>query len=182
MRTDRMRTDRMRTDRKVYLMTVSGILAALIVLFTAFIFHIPVGVHGGYIHFGDAVIYLAASLLPQPYALLTAAIGGGLSDLLTAPMWAPATIVIKVLLTLPFTAMRDTIWNKRNGLAVLAASGITVFGYVIAEAILFSSFATAFVSISGNIIQAAGSGAAFAVLAKMLDRTGFKKKVRKINV
>ena len=42
------------------------LLAALITVMTAYICHIPVGVNGGYIHFGDALIYIAASTLPLP--------------------------------------------------------------------------------------------------------------------
>lgn len=91
-------------ETRLRLLTLTGIFAALICLFTAYICHIPVGPNGGYLHFGDTFIYVAASLLPQPYALLAGAIGGGLADLLTAPMWAPATIIIKMLITLPFTS------------------------------------------------------------------------------
>ena len=79
-------------------MTLTGLFAAMITLMTAYICHIPYGANGGYIHFGDALIYIAAVLLPRPYALAAAAIGGGLADLLTAPMWAPATIIIKMLI------------------------------------------------------------------------------------
>ena len=88
---------------KVKYITMTGIMAALITLMTAYICHIPIGVNGGYVHFGDSLIYLAAVLLPTPYALAAAAIGGGLADLLTAPMWTVATIIIKMLITIPFT-------------------------------------------------------------------------------
>lgn len=77
------------TNRPAALITVTGLFAAMIALMTAYIFHIPYGANGGYIHFGDALIYIAAVLLPRPYALAAAAIGGGLADLMTAPMWAP---------------------------------------------------------------------------------------------
>ena len=96
-------------ETRLRLLTLTGIFAALICLFTAYICHIPVGPNGGYLHFGDTFIYVAASLLPQPYALLAGAIGGGLADLLTAPMWAPATIIIKMLITLPFTSKAPTL-------------------------------------------------------------------------
>ena len=36
------------------LITVTGLFAAMIALMTAYIFHIPYGANGGYIHFGDA--------------------------------------------------------------------------------------------------------------------------------
>ena len=64
-------------ETRLRLLTLTGIFAALICLFTAYICHIPVGPNGGYLHFGDTFIYVAASLLPQPYALLAGAIGGG---------------------------------------------------------------------------------------------------------
>ena len=66
--------------RSYKLLTASAMFAAMITLTTAYLFHIPVGVNGGYIHFGDAFIYLAAGLLPMPYACAAAAIGGGLAD------------------------------------------------------------------------------------------------------
>ena len=91
--------------------TAAGLFAAMITIMTAYICHIPYGANGGYIHFGDALIYLGAVFLPRPYALAAAAIGGGMADLLTAPMWAPATIIIKMLITLPFTSREAGLWR-----------------------------------------------------------------------
>ncbi|CDG01693.1 ECF transporter S component [Clostridium chauvoei] len=48
---------------------LTALFAAIICITTAFIFHIPTGMNGGYIHIGDAFIYIAASLLPTPYAI-----------------------------------------------------------------------------------------------------------------
>ena len=44
------------------------------------------------------MIYLAAVILLLPYAYVVGAIGGGLADLLTGPVWALATIIIKMLI------------------------------------------------------------------------------------
>ena len=85
-------------------LTTTAVFAALITLMTAYIFHIPVGMNGGYVHLGDSLIYLAAATLPLPYACAAGAIGGGLADLLTSPAWAPATIIIKMLICLPFSS------------------------------------------------------------------------------
>ena len=52
------------------LQLTSTALAALICVTTAYIFHIPFGVNGGYVHIGDSLIYLAAAFLPTPYACL----------------------------------------------------------------------------------------------------------------
>ena len=46
--------------------TATAVMAALATLMTAYIFHIPVGVNGGYVHLGDTMIYLAAAFLPFP--------------------------------------------------------------------------------------------------------------------
>ena len=59
-----------RKRSKIYNLTLSGVFAALITIFTAYIGHVPVGVNGGYIHFGDGLIYLAATILPIPTQFL----------------------------------------------------------------------------------------------------------------
>lgn len=85
-------TSKALSNQRIRLLTSTAIFAAMITVMTAYICHVPVGANGGYIHFGDSLIYIAATLLPTPYALAAAAIGGGMADLLTSPMWAPATI------------------------------------------------------------------------------------------
>ena len=157
-------------------MTLTGLFAAMITLMTAYICHIPYGANGGYIHFGDALIYIAAVLLPRPYALAAAAIGGGLADLLTAPMWAPATIIIKMLITLPFTSQNTKILNTRNIIAPLLALAISATGYYLAEGILFGSFLSPLASISGSVIQSGGSAVLFFLLAGALEKTHLKTK------
>lgn len=158
------------TTKPVTLMTFTGLFAAMITLMTAYIFHIPYGVNGGYVHFGDALIYIAAVLLPRPYALAAAAIGGGLADLLTAPAWAPATIIIKMLITLPFTSQNDKALSGRNIIAPFLAAPICIAGYYLAEGLIFGSFGSAAASAIGNVIQSAGSAIIFLVAAKALDR------------
>ena len=101
--------------------TATAVMAALTTLMTAYIFHIPVGVNGGYVHLGDTMIYLAAAFLPLPYACAAGAIGGGLADLLTAPVWAPATIIIKMLICLPFSSKGKKLVTKRNVIALFLA-------------------------------------------------------------
>ena len=88
-------------SEKIKYITATGMMAALITIMTAYICHIPVGTNGGYVHFGDSLIYLAAVLLPRPYAFAAAAIGGGIADLLTAPMWAPSPARVKLWAPLP---------------------------------------------------------------------------------
>lgn len=165
----------MKADRKIKLLTLTGLMAALITLFTAYIVHIPIGVNGGYIHLGDAIIYLAAVLLPWPYAMAAGAIGGGLADLLTAPMWAPATVIIKILIVLPFTSRRKGILNKRNLIAPVIAMFITVIGYYIADLIIFGKEAAFLISVTSNGIQGLGSAAVFYILSAALEKAGVRR-------
>lgn len=164
------------TRISIRLLSITGIFSALITIMTAYVCHIPVGANGGYIHFGDSLIYLAASLLPTPYALAAAAIGGGLADLLTAPMWAPATILIKMLITLPFTGKSDKIVPLRNVLATIAAFFLSGTGYFFAEAVLFGSKTAFLMSLSGSFIQSFGSALLYIFIGVVLDKSGFKKR------
>lgn len=144
-------------------LAMSGLIGALVLLFTAYL-HIPVG--KGYIHIGDAFVYLGAVLLPMPYGLLAGAVGGALADLLSGyPLWAPATFVIKGLSVLFFTAK----WEAkplctRNVLAILPGGILCVGGYYLYEALLYGDYATPLLSVPGNLIQSVSSGVVYILL------------------
>ena len=164
-------------NRKVFYMTLTGCFAALITIFTAYIVHIPVGINGGYIHFGDSLIYLAAAILPTPYAIIAAAIGGGLADLLTAPMWTIATVIIKSLIVLPLTSKHEKIVNARNVIGTIIAFMISATGHFLAEKLLFGTETAFLSSVSGSIIQSGGSAVFFVILGTALDKAGIKSMV-----
>lgn len=158
--------------------TLTGLMAAMIAIMTAYICHIPVGVNGGYIHFGDSLIYIAAALLPAPYALAAAAIGGGFADLMTAPIWAPATIIIKMLITIPFSNKSAKIITPRNIIATALACLISIIGYFVAEYFIFGALSSALLaSISGNLIQSGGSAVFFIVFGLALDKVHVKGRL-----
>ena len=108
--------------------------------------------------------------------MVAAAIGGGLADLLTAPIWAPATILIKMLISLPFTSKDKRIISPRNIFASVLAFIITGIGYYIAEAILFGAKAALFISLSSNFVQSLASGIVFVILGLFLDKMNFKTR------
>lgn len=161
---------------KVKNITMTGIMAALITIMTAYICHIPVGVNGGYVHFGDSLIYLAAVLLPRPYALAAAAIGGGMADLLTAPMWTVATVIIKMLIVLPFTNKSAKIVTPHNVIAAVLGYFISGFSYFLAEYLLFGTWSVLLVSMSQSLIQSGGSAIFFIVLGLALDKAQVKNR------
>ena len=150
-------------------LVTAGLFAAMITIMTAYIFHVPYGANGGYIHFGDALIYLGAVFLPRPYARAAAAVGGGMADILTVPVWAPATVVIKMLIVLPFTCKEGRILCPRNIAAPFLAAGI-----------LFGSFAAPLASLAGSAVQSGGSAVIFLALAAALDKMHMKNLAKQI--
>lgn len=147
-------------------LALSGLLGALVLVFTAWL-HIPVG--NGYVHIGDAFIYLAAVLLPTPYALLTAVGGAVLADCLSGyALWAPASLVIKALTVLLFTSKGTKILQLRNLLAPVGAGVLCAGGYYLYEALLYGDYATPLLSVPGNLMQSLCSAVVFYLIAVAL--------------
>ncbi len=151
-------------------LTYTGVFAALIFL-AIYLIHVPIGSNGSYIHFGDALIYLAAAVLPLPYAMVAAAVGAGLSDALSpgGMVWLPATLLIKPLLCLAFQRGVKLV-TGRNIVAVLIGSAITIVGYSLAAWVLFGNIGSALAELPISLLQAAGSGLLFVLLGKALSR------------
>jgi uncharacterized repeat protein (TIGR04002 family) len=161
-------------------LVVSALFTALIFVFTAYVFHIPIGSGGGYIHFGDAFIYIAAVVLPFPNALFAGAIGGGLADFMSgASVWMPFTVIIKPLMALCFTNKGDTILkSKRNLIAPIFAGIICIAGYFVAERIIYGNYASAVASAGVGMVQFFGSAALYYIFAGVIDNRNLKGMIR----
>ena len=61
-------------SKHLYLIVTAALCAALIAVMTAFV-KFNTGSNDGYLHFGDSMVYLAACILPLPYAMVAAAMG-----------------------------------------------------------------------------------------------------------
>ncbi len=166
----------MKNSRKIYLWVLSALFAALTFVFTAF-FKVPIVSGQGYVHFGDTVIYLCASTLPLPFALVSSAVAGALSDILGGyPIWAPATFIIKALLTVGFTSKGKYICRK-NILACVFAVFITVFGYYAAEAIIYSNIVSPVYSVLWNFLQAVCSFVLYFIIGTIFDKIKIKNHI-----
>ena len=162
-------------NNKIKYMCIAGVLTALVFVVTAYL-HIPM--YNGYIHFGDGIIYLAACLLPLPYAVAVGAGGAVLSDCLTGfAIWAPASVIIKALTTLLFSSKKDTIINIRNSLVLLPAAILCAGGYYLYEALLYGNFVAPLASISSNIIQSIASSIVFVIAGIAMDKMNVKSKL-----
>lgn len=172
-------------NNKVIKTCLTGLMAAIIAVFTAFI-KIPTGINDGYLHFGDSMIYLAACLL-GPLGALSAAIGGALADILAgAAVWAIPTAVIKALNAVPFI-LAASMYKKKKGSSkiinpytvpmTIVSALITIFGYLLAEGLMYS-FPTALTSVPFSIIQAVGSAVIFVLFGLALDAVKIQRYIK----
>lgn len=157
-------------------LVLTALFAAAITVMTAYMLHIPIPT-GGYIHLGDALIYLAACLLPTPLAAAAASIGAGLADLLTAPVWVLPTLVIKAVVVLFFTSRHEHILCRRNLAAVVLAGLFSPAAYALAGCAMAGTMAAFVPQFLGTLVQGIGSGALFLVIAPALDGVKLKEHV-----
>ena len=113
---------------------MAALFAALTAALTSFkIIQMP---NGSYVHLGDLFVLLAGCLLPTPYAMASAAIGSGLADLIGAPLFMPATILIKATIAGLMSAKQDRLLTRRNALMTLPYAAITLACYALYNLLL----------------------------------------------
>lgn len=167
--------------RKMHTMILSALYAALIFLG---IYIIKIPIPNGYLHFGDGLIYVAASLLPLSASIAAAAVGGALADLLAGyAVYAPITAIVKALMALAvallvrrnrFVARLRGEKDAHGGFAMLIAAAllaglINVAGYFVAECFLYGA-AGAAASLGGNAIQSAAGVVIYLLLLPLAAR------------
>ena len=147
----------------------------MVFVITAYL-HIPT--YNGYVHCGDGFIFLAACILPMPYAIIVGALGAMLADLLTGfAIWAPGSMLIKGLMALIFSCKAKKIVTTRNFIMLLPAALISVVGYYIYEGLITGNFVASLTGIPGSIIQAVASSIVFVVAGVAMDKYNIKKKM-----
>ena len=160
---------------KTRYLTMSAIFAALIYLFTAIIFHIPTPY--GYMHFGNTLIFLVGALLPTPYAFAASAIGCGIADLMTAPIWVIPTVIIKGTTAIMLSSKTEKIICPRNIVGLVLAYLVNVVGYYIVTGLMYKIWAFDPARIFSAIISPIICAILFVIIGKIMDKTNFKQKV-----
>ena len=183
----------MKSKKSLQLTVLTALFAAMTAALT---FYVKFPTVGGYVHFGDAMIYLAASFLPMPFAATAGALGGALADFAGGyTQYIIPTFIIKALIALPFSNKNESkLLTKRNTVAAFAAGIITTVGYYLAEVVILSiaqssSFAafgekffnpavwiSACYTFLGSAVQAIGSAVLYIIFALALDRAKIKQK------
>ena len=156
--------------KKLRNLSYAGMFAALTAMLTALL-HIPVT--NGYVHCGDAVIYLASALLPLPYAVGASAVGGMLADIIAGyPAYALPTFLIKGLLAAVFSLTGGkTLLCLRRFAGMTLCGIVSVLGYWLTAVVLYGGWTAQFAAtVPANLMQAAASAAVYSAAALALTR------------
>lgn len=140
---------------RVRKLALSGMMAALIFVATSF-FKLPVSLTQGYIHLGDGFILLGAALLGGHAAVIAAALGSALADLLGGyTLYILPTFLIKGAVgavAVWALARPRPVWLRIAGMAL--AEAVMVLGYFVAEwLVLGYGLAAASGALLPNVMQ-----------------------------
>ena len=169
----------MNQSEKTRTLVMTALFAAIIFVVTRI--NIPTGIGAHVIHVGDSMIYLAACILPVPYAMAAGAIGAALSDAITpgGMVWVIPTMLIKPLLVIYFTCGKGKFICVRNVVAVLLAGLTGVFGYFLADAIMTGNFMAGLAAVLPGLLQPLGSAIVFLAMGYAFDMMGVKNKLKR---
>ncbi len=155
--------------QRIFKMTQSAVFCALIFIMVSFIKINTI--NSNYIHLGDCMIYIAACIMPVPYAAFSAGVGAMLADIYVGvPIWAPYTLIIKILMVLCFT-YKGKILNIRNVIALIIAGIINIGGYAIAELIISNQC----LGVLSTAVQTVSNTVIFIIIALAIDLTKIKR-------
>ena len=155
------------TDKKfsIKYICLSAVFAALVCIITLFI-QIPIPL--GYFNIGNCVILTFCCLLPAPYGIIVGSMGSSLADLLSYPVWAVPTLIIKSVMPLLFYGMRKIPLKNRyvaNLIAGIISMLIPFAGYTLIGAIIYGSLAAGLAQFPGLALEYVANCVLFAVMS-----------------
>ena len=137
-------------------MVMTALMMCLTLVSTV-MFRIPVPMTQGYVHLGDAMIFIGIAVLGRHYGTVAAALGSAMADVLGGfAFWAPWTLVIKLAMAyLTGTLLLRHGNGKMQEILAMAAGGsVMCLGYLIAERVMYGTWAAALLGLPWNIGQA----------------------------
>ena len=134
----------------------------LIIIATMFI-RVPIPFTQGYVHLGDAMIFLSVLVLGWRYGAAAAGIGSALGDVLGGyAVWAPWTLCIKAgMAVFMGLFIAHALKKERSARFFLISEfvGMTLggiwmcAGYYVAEAVIYGNWATPALAVPWNVGQ-----------------------------
>ena len=151
-----------------------ALMTALVTVATMVV-SVPVAATGGYVNFGDTLIFVSALIFGPLTGLVAGGVGSALADVLGGyAHWAPFTLVVKGLEGLfcgyVFLKLSGIGWSRDKAAltSMIIAAAWMIAGYLISGTIIVGSFSVAAVEIPANLVQGGVSVAVAAVLVRPL--------------
>ena len=160
---------------------LTGLMMAMIVVATM-ILVIPNPFTTGYIHLGDAMIFLSVLILGWKHGAVASGVGSALADILVGyAIWAPWTLVIKGIMGAVMGLFILKAMHKPGksifGVPVYQLIGMILAGlfmaagYYVAEGVIYGNFVVAALGIPWNILQFSVGTVIATILAAALYKT-----------
>lgn len=163
-------------NKRVYRLVMTAVFCAL--TFTMTWIAIPAPVFGN-VNLGDCMVILAACILGGWFGAASGAVGAALCDLASGyVIYAPGTLVIKILMGAVVVLMRKRATNKIGYLVIagVCAECVMIAGYFVYEAVFMGFGMGASVNIAFNCIQGALNVIVATLLYSVLKKAGIVKK------
>lgn len=174
----------MQTNKHTMKIVLTALMMCVIMVAIMFI-KIPIPFTQGYVHPGDAMIFLAVLVLGWKYGAVAAAFGGMLGDVMGGfAAWAPWTFCIKGIMAIILGLIIEAVMRKERSrgfvLAVMIAGMVIAgafmtAGYYVAEGIMYGNWVAPVIGIPWNIGQFAVGMVLALILAEALCKTPAKK-------
>lgn len=178
-----MKKEKFFTKDKILKICVSAMFAALICVATLLI-QVPAP-NGGFLNFGDCFILIACWILGPVYGFAAGGIGSAIADLISYPIYAPGTFVIKGLIAVvaslvahAFIKKNEKLWLVGHITGAIAGECVMISGYTLYDAVFMKlGFAGALVNMPFNLLQGGFGAVLGVVLVQVIARTGVLKKL-----
>lgn len=177
---------RMETRMKKTSATVLTAMMMCIIMVAIFVLRIPIPFTQGYVNLSDGIIFISICLLDKKHSVCAASLGSMMGDILGGfAMWAPWTFFIKGIMALITVLIIDTFSGRcttargRMALritAMICGGLFMVFGYFIAEGIMYGSWVVAALGVPWNIGQFAVGIALAIAITSALSKVGIGRR------
>lgn len=134
-----------------------------IIIVAIFVLRIPIPFTQGYVNLSDGIIFIAIGLLDKKHSVAAASLGSMMGDILGGfAMWAPWTFFIKGIMALITVLLIGVFADKCESpkaklaariIAMICGGLFMVFGYFIAEGIMYGNWVVAALGVPWNIGQ-----------------------------
>ena len=177
---------RMETRLKKTSVTVLTAMMMCIIMVAIFVLRIPIPFTQGYVNLSDGIIFIAICLLDRKHSVAAASLGSMMGDILGGfAIWAPWTFFIKGIMALITVLIIDSLADKcttpkaRMALRIIAmiCGGLfMVFGYFIAEGVMYGSWVVAALGVPWNIGQFVVGIALALAITSALGKVGIGRR------